>query len=114
MQSKLILSNKLFMENYSLFRHLDSDQVAGLLAVALEREAEATMAEDKTIRGPKAPTRWSNKFDLVRVLLHKLRMAPEVAGMPEEPMAERSSTNASALLIEVLKHSSKCDFVSTI
>lgn len=48
--------------------------------------------------------RWSNKFDLIRVLLHKMRVPVGLAG-DELGMAERTASNAAVLLAEVVKHS---------
>lgn len=94
------------MPVFRLFRHLESDHIAGLLCVALEREAEATLQDDKAVRSAKPSTRWSNKFDLVRVLLHKMKVGPlDAMAAPESAQTERTACNASMLLIEVLKHS---------
>ncbi len=111
---------------FRLFRHLESEHFAALVALALDKEIEGTpdsevaaAAAQMVPRGrgnnrkappqvapPAAPAaesapsmRWSNKFDIVRVLLHKMRL------VADDSASEDTAVQSAVLLTEVLRHS---------
>ena len=97
------------MPVFRLFRHLENDHISYVLTMALDKEVpppgEGGKAPNGAAKERAKSVRWSNKFDLVRVLVHKMKIPAEAKG-PVRDLAERTSANASAMLCTILKHSS--------
>ena len=100
------------MPVFRLLRHLESEHMTALLALALDREVDTEhdnvmgggRGRGRMMTGVPGPEkgklmRWSNKFDIDRVLMHKMRVSAE------EPNGEELASNAGLLLTEVLRHS---------
>ncbi len=132
--SSLPRSESIRLPVFRLFRHLESEHIAAVLGLALDKEVDGgdgdgggggggggapvppprgrgnaanriiPMGPGSTGKPAVPPrvVRWSNRFDMVRVLLHKMRVTGPTA---EDPVVQDEATNAAMLLAEVLKHS---------
>jgi hypothetical protein len=100
---------------FRLLRHLESTHITSVLILALDREVDTsddvvmaggrgrgmmrTGVVDHQAPEKKQIIRWSNKFDLVRVLLHKMKM------LDDTELGRSTASNAALMLVEVLRHS---------
>ena len=97
------------MPMFRLLKHLENDHIAYFIGLALEREASCAppmqlgLPQMKTPREKAQVVRWSQKFDFVRVLVHRLSIQPNNGTRRKW---EDVSTNSANLLSEVLRNSS--------
>lgn len=94
------------MPIFRMFRHMESPEIVFLIRTALKEETPSLVSTGMDAPAMSAAEiklqRWSNRFDLVVVLLHKLQIDPSATG-ELRTIAEAGSAHAAMLLIEVLQ-----------